>query len=319
MAKYTTNPVKLKYSRAVKKGQTSSYKGSETLRKDDEFYNTKTPRGDLSKMVDGGILEKRIASYRHWFKFLKLALELEQQDAVLILKKKHHKIKVKKSMYAGWDLKKVLTMNFDDWWKDHRHLFIDEISRVLANTDKISSDKNKVTIEFDSNRRLSDVIKDMRRMNREQNLFRGKSDGMKSNFVINGRVIDATLQNRYNALVLKLENKLTNKEILTHEHQYIRATSKSQLGYKSQQDRDGIDNEGIGNNEHDTRSAAEQRVMGSLRVSYEDTEIKIQEPNWAITIFELTNGSASTYGAKQILLSVCDGYFMKHPTKTYLE
>ena len=27
----------------------------------------------------------------------------------------------------------------------------------------------------------------------------------------------------------------------------------------------------------------------------------------------------STVGAKQILLSVADGYFLKHPTKTYTE
>ena len=48
--------------------------------------------------LNSGILEKRIASYRHWYKFLVFAKELEEQDAVLILKKKHHKIKVKKSM-----------------------------------------------------------------------------------------------------------------------------------------------------------------------------------------------------------------------------
>ena len=77
-------------------GRTLSYEGRETSRQFDEFYNTQTR--DLSKMVDGGILEKRIASYRHWYKFLVLAKELEEQDVVLILKKKHHKIKVKKSM-----------------------------------------------------------------------------------------------------------------------------------------------------------------------------------------------------------------------------
>jgi len=35
-------------------------------------------------------------------------------------------------------------------------------------------------------------------------------------------------------------------------------------------------------------------------------------------IFELIGGSQKNWGAKQILLSVCDGYFVKHPTKTYL-
>ena len=43
----------------------------------------------------------------------------------------------------------------------------------------------------------------------------------------------------------------------------------------------------------------------------------VKEPNWAYTIHELINGSSSTTGAKEILLSVCDGYFLKNPNKTY--
>jgi len=35
-------------------------------------------------------------------------------------------------------------------------------------------------------------------------------------------------------------------------------------------------------------------------------------------IFELIGGCKKSFGAKQILFSVCDGYFIKHPTKTYL-
>jgi len=309
MGKQTTKQVKFKYTRAVKKGRTSKFKGNEKFRQDDEFYNDANSRIGQSEMVDGGILEKRIASYRHWFKFLKMCLELSEQDASLIYLKKEHKIQVDESMYVGWDLDKVLSMQFDDWWKTHRQLFITDISRVLSTKDKVSSDLNKITIEFDKNRRLNDVIKDLRRINNEQNIFRNESDGFKSNFIVNGRVIDATLQNRYNALVLKIEGKLTNKEILTHKNNYIRATSKSQKGYASQQDADGISREDI----YDLRSDAEKRLDDKL--VYTDVE----EPNWSYTINELINGSPSTVGAKQILLSVADGYFLKHPTKTYTE
>ena len=35
-------------------------------------------------------------------------------------------------------------------------------------------------------------------------------------------------------------------------------------------------------------------------------------------IYNLIGGSEKSFGAKQILLSVCDGYFVKHPTKTYV-
>ena len=309
MGKQTTKPVKFKYTRAVKKGRTSKFKGNEKFRQDDEFYNDANSRIGLSDMVDGGILEKRIASYRHWFKFLKMCIELSEQDASLIYLKKEHKIQVDESMYVGWDLDKVLSMQFDDWWNAHRQLFITDISRVLSTKDKVSSDLNKITIEFDKNRRLNDVIKDLRRINNKQNIFRNESDGFKSNFIVNGRVIDATLQNRYNALVLKIEGKLTNKEILTHKNNYIRATSKSQKGYASQQDADGISREDI----YDLRSDAEKRLDDKL------IYIDVEEPNWSYTINELINGSPSTVGAKQILLSVADGYFLKHPTKTYTE
>ena len=43
----------------------------------------------------------------------------------------------------------------------------------------------------------------------------------------------------------------------------------------------------------------------------------VKEPNWAYTIHELINGSASTTGAKEILLSVADGYFLKNPNRSY--
>ena len=313
MAKITSKPVKLKHSRAVKKGRTSRYKGNEKFRQDDEFYNIQTR--ELSKMVDGGIVQKRISAYRHWTKFLILARELEKQDASIILKKKEFKIKVDESMYVGWDIDKMMSMKFDDWWKTHRHLFITDISRVLSPKDKVSSSEDKVSIEFDTNRRLADVIKDLRRLNNEQNIFGNEDTSFKSNFVINGRVIDATLQNRYNALVLKIEDKLTNQEIVTHEHQYIRPTSmKTKDGYSTQkEDIDDIrlqsDKERLkfSKYEVDTKDSAESYVG------------RIIKPNYAITMFDLITGTNKSWGAVQILLSVCDGYFIKHPTKTYTE
>jgi hypothetical protein len=315
MAKQTTSPVKFKYSRAVKKGRTSKYKGNEKYRQEDEFYNDASSRMSASSMVSGNILRKTINSYRHWYKFLQLALELEQQDAVLIYKKKEHKIEVDRSMYGGWDIDKIVSKNFDTWFlkENHKELFITDISKVLSSKDKVSRDENKVTIEFDRTRRLQDIIKELKRINSEQDLFSGQSDGTKSQYTINGRVIDSVLQNRYNALVLKLEGKMTNKEILTSEHQYIRATSKSQKGYAIQRIEDGTSAE---NQAYDDRSLTEQRVFADEPLIF-DGGIKA-EPNWAYTIHELINGSTSTLGAKQILLSVADGYFLKHPTKTYL-
>ena len=46
---------------------------------------------------------------------------------------------------------------------------------------------------------------------------------------------------------------------------------------------------------------------------------RIIKPNYAITMFDLITGTNKSWGAVQILLSVCDGYFIKHPTKTYID
>ena len=326
MAKQTTNPVKFKYSRAVKKGHISKFKGREQDRQDDELFNESwrsTARVGTSAMVDDGILQTGISKYRHWFSFLKLALEMQQQDAVLIYKKKEHKIKVDESMYVGWDLDKVLTSKFDDWFfkQNHRALFLSDISRVLKSKDKVSKDENKVTIEFDANRRLTDVIKDIRRLSQKEDIFKNKSDDIKTEFVINGRVIDSTLQNRFNALILKLEDKLTNKEILTHKNEYIRATSKSKEfdgirhGYSAQQQAKGLLD--VTDENIPTGASLIQQRMDKEQAVRQKLATAVKEPNWAYTIHELINGSASTTGAKEILLSVADGYFLKNPNRSY--
>jgi hypothetical protein len=47
---------------------------------------------------------------------------------------------------------------------------------------------------------------------------------------------------------------------------------------------------------------------------------KGRSQNEGRVINELIGGNAKKnfFGAKQILLSVCDGYFVMHPTKNYL-
>jgi len=328
MAKQTTHAVKFKYSHAVKKGRISKFKGREKDRQTDELFNESwrsNARVRTSEMVDGGILQTRISKYRHWFSFLKLALEMQQQEAVLIYKKTEHQIKVDESMYVGWDLDKVLTSKFDDWFfkQNHRTLFLADITRVLKTKDKVSNAKNKITIEFDANRRITDVIKDIRRLGQEENVFKNESDDSNTEFLINGRVIDSVLQNRFNALFLKLEGKLSNEEIITHKNNYIRATSKSKeidgiKGYSTQ-----LQGKGLLDTSEDEEYL--QSIGASLVQQKQDKQdaidrklkTAVKEPNWAYTINELIHGSKSTTGAKTILLSVCDGHFLKNPNKIY--
>ena len=277
MPRHTLEPVTLIHSHAVKG------------RKDyvNDVYSGKAFD---RKVKDGNVLDKSIHSYRMWFNFLKLALELEEQNAVLITRNSvkrestekgvggmvdtgrvTHKVRVDRTKYRDWDLYEITNLSFDDWWKDHEHLFVDQVGKVLKPHDVVSSNPDVFTYEIDKRRRLSDVIKDLRSHYEENKIERVSRE----KYPIEGKVRPIVLQNRFNALVLKLEDNLSNEEILTHKDNYIRAT--------------------------DTRTA-----KGKFQGEY------------GRVIFELIGGSQKNWGAKQILLSVCDGYFVKHPTKSYL-
>jgi len=284
MSRHTTKPVKLVHSHPIK--QRKEYMK--------DVYREKIFQ---SKVIDGEVLEKTIHSYRLWFLFLKLGLELEKQRTVLVMKESvrlgngtrtkrvTHNIRVNRSKYYDWDLNSVLTSSFDLWWEEHRYLFVDEISKVMTPTDRISNNPDHLTIQFDTRRRFTDIVNDLRDMNQKENLFQRKS---REKYSISGRIRPITLLNRYNCLVLKLEDELTNEEILTHENNYIRPTNRrTEKGYSIQ-----------------------KKEKSSIH-SY-------GEVNYGRTIFDLISGTKKSFGGKQILLSVCDGYFLRHPTNTYL-
>ena len=183
-----------------------------------------------------------------------------------------HKVRVNRAKYRDWNVFEIPHLSFDNWWKEHEHLFLDQVGRVLKPHDVVSSNPDTFSYEIDKRRRLNDVIKDLRKHYAEQEIERVSRD----EYSIEGKVRPIVLQNKFNALVLKLEDKLSNQEILSHTDNYIRAT--------------------------DTRTA------------------KSRSSNAGRVINEFIGGNAqkNSFGAKQILLSVCDGYFMMHPTKTYL-
>jgi len=250
MSRHTIEPVILQHSHAVKG------------RKD---YVADPYSGKAFERIvkDGKVLEKSIHSYRIWFNFLKLGLELEQQNAELITRNSiaepymnstrqtgrvSHKVKVNRKKYEDWNVDEILKPN-----------------------DVVSSNADTFTYEIDKRRRLTDVISDLRRHYDENKVERTSRD----RYAITGKVRPIVLMNRFNALVLKLEDNLSNEEILTHPDNYIKRT--------------------------DVRTEKHRHKGAEGRV-----------------IFELIGGSKKSFGAKQILLSVCDGYFMKHPTKTYL-
>ena len=290
MALQTLKSVKLTNSKAIKKGISNKNVGvlSDELKKQQR-------KGKEYRFLDEGriknneVLEKTIHAYRMWFLFLKLGLELEEQNATLILKQDRYtiinrwlasqkrvkiadrvtkKIKVKRSKYMGWDLDEVLTKSFDEWWKTHSHLFSEELCKVLEENDTISTDRKHITVQIDTTLKLTDIlkvvtsiIKDRRKSNKNEILTKKKT------FSITGNIHKDALLSKYNALLLRLEDNLSNQEILTHKDGYI-------------------------------------------RFDYSTTYNDNGNEDFTKPMHSLLNGSTTTLGAKGILLEVCEGRFL---------
>ena len=273
MSRHTLKPVILQHSHAIK-GRI-------------DYLNTPySGKAFDRKVKDGKVLDKSIHAYRMWFNFMKLALELEAQNTVLVTRNSvkgydavkgqyetarvTHKVRVNRAKYRDWGLHDLVHLSFDEWWVEHEHLFLDQVGRVLKPHDVVSSNPDTFSYEIDKRRRLNDVIKDLRKHYAEQEVERVSRD----EYSIEGKVRPIVLQNKFNALVLKLDDKLSNQEILSHKDNYIRPTeTRTAKGYKG---------------------------------------------NYGKVIYDLIGGSEKSFGAKQILLSVCDGYFVKHSTKTHV-
>ena len=290
MSLHTKKPVILKYSRPIKTGV--SHKKVDVVGQilggkgvDYRFLGK-------GRIKDNEVIPKTIHSYRMWFRFLKLALELEQQNATLIMRFAQtrkvkqsiplqpeivKKIKVKRSKYKGWDLDEVLTKSFDDWWQTHSHLFSDEICKELSakyehyewGRDRISNDRKHLTLQIDTSLKLTDIlkvvtsrIKDRKKENKDLVVKK------KRKYSVSGSIHRDALLSKYNALILKLENTLSNEEILTHKDGYIRH-------------------------------------------NYEVSYNKNGNEDYARPIYGLLNGNGTTLGAKQLLVNVCNGFFMK--------
>ena len=290
MSLQTLKSVKLIHSKVIKKGISNKNVGvlSDELKKQQR-------KGKEYRFLDEGriknneVLEKTIHAYRMWFLFLKLGLELEEQNATIILKQDRYtiinrwlasqkrvkiadrvtkKIKVKRSKYMGWDLDEVLTKSFDEWWKTHSHLFSEELCKVLEENDTISTDRKHITVQIDTTLKLTDIlkvvtsiIKDRRKSNKNEILSKKKT------FSITGNIHKDALLSKYNALLLRLEDNLSNQEILTHKDGYI-------------------------------------------RFDYSTTFNKNGNEDFTKQMHSLLNGSTTTLGAKGILLEVCEGRFL---------
>ena len=191
---------------------------------------------------DGSIIDKPIQLYRMWYRFLQLALELEQKNVKIITNNKRIKykkgkydkyghmrygytkivskdIKVTKSKYKDWGIDKIPHTDFNDWWKQHRTLFLDETSNLITAKKDLIEDPNLAYISIDKRRRAEDIIQNVRVLLRD-NKIGGSNTVMK--YRIKGRPNHRTIINRYNALLLVITTDMTHQQIFASD--YFRLT-----------------------------------------------------------------------------------------------
>ncbi len=218
----------LEYSRPIKKGFVNKRNAKETGRD-----------SETSARVGGqSALPKGIQYYRMWFRFLKLALELEKEKVEVVIKPntfvlgkrgkdedlagktKYHVprqtkvLKVNKKFYADWDLELVRTQTFNTWWKTHHHIFEASIPKIIKDK-TITTDNDHIYLKIDKTFNWEDLIpilsKDVRpKMNQPHK------------YQVIGKARSFQMTNRYNAVVCCM-NGMSAKEIFTDRAGYIRA------------------------------------------------------------------------------------------------
>jgi len=195
-------------------------------------------------------LDKPIQIYRQWYRFLQLALELEEKNVTNIteevrvkypkpkrdayghmrssyLKPTKHKVKVNRSKYKDWDIKTIPTTSFDAWWKTHRELFFSASAELVNSKSKWIDDSNFQYIRFDKRKRANDIVNEIRQLLNKTE----RSVISTAPYSIHGMSNMRTLQNRYNALILKLSTEKTDADILNSS--YFRST---QMGMDGDED-----------------------------------------------------------------------------------
>jgi len=252
--------VPLKKSRPVGKIEESRKDAIRKSRGLSKYLDQPTYLEDTARInrETGGVLDKGIQLHRHWFQYLKLALELESLGkkvelvtvqsqinkikntdsddipahlkgvGVLSRARVIERVKVKREKYEGWDLDQVLNDTFNKWWETHSHLFEGHSPSFLDSKNEWVDDPKFLYLRIDASSKRKDVHQFLR-----EELGKRLSDKGKPSFLIEKKKNPRPdqLHNRYNALVLtlnpivdgvKLEPR-RDKKICEHKNIYLRA------------------------------------------------------------------------------------------------
>ena len=264
-----------------------------------EYREYRETRSDIK----GVITPRKIQMYRWWFRYLQLALELEQLDFTFTEHRRvkgtkntkgydkayNHKVVVNRNKYEGWDLDEVLNSTFDKWWKGHSHLFVETLTQTveLSPLDEIVAHDHYRYFRVDTRMTTGSIVRSLR----EQLGKKRRATKWTSQWTPTGEYRQEKLFNCYNALVMWLQGK-TTKEILSSglfRKSRASANIKGEITYVEDQGARG-----------DTRSRSSkgQMFLSGRQTTAKDNMDKMKDL--------LGPG-------RRLVLIAADGYFAKHP------
>ena len=128
------------------------------------------------------------------------------------------RIKIKRSVYKGWDLDRVLTEDFNTWWKTHSHLFEGYYPAIIKDKKDWVDNPDFIYLRIDKNSQIRDVNKFY-----DEEIKPQLNSKVSNKFKILGKnARSKVIQNNFNALVLSLKG-WSGKEICTHKNIYLRS------------------------------------------------------------------------------------------------
>jgi|ETNmetMinimDraft_13_1059891.scaffolds.fasta_scaffold04178_11 hypothetical protein len=240
-------------------------------------------------------IPRAIQNYRWWFLWLRLCLELDEIGHTFVERKKvpvkkkgktgyqykeiKEKVIVDRNKYVGWDLDSVLTLPFDKWWSTHGDLFVEtpQHASEISSVEDIVFDEHSRFFRVDSRMGVNQSLKSIREMLSSEHGKRIRKGTAR--WKVTGTMRQEKLFNSYNCLVMWLQGG-DNESIL--KSGMFRNSRGSKVEWL----------EDIG--------------RGDVRKRREDYVARPSAQNLN-KMRDLLNP------ARRLILTVCDGYFSKHP------
>ena len=172
------------------------------------------------KELGGETIERTIHWYRMWFIFLKLGLEYQRKK----IKVKNEYVRIDRRFYKEWSIGTIPNRTFDSWWKDHRHLFIQEQIKEIKEISK-GEKQDYFHIRIPKHRNQREVLKEI-------GIFiQGRMEGDKPKYPFTDSKIQyLKLHQQYNCLILS-RNGCSHKQIGWWIKKYYSHTNKLEESY----------------------------------------------------------------------------------------